>query len=105
MKLFNLLNKDLSFLNPIVDALNVILPYAVGLLATAGTIYSIVLAVNMAKADTADKRSAAKKRIVGVLITMISVIVLLFLLRYVLANLDRWVNGTTTAANIIALIR
>lgn len=86
---------DLSFLQPIVDALNVITIPVVALLATAGTIYSIVLAVNMAKADSAEKRTAAKKRIIGVIITMISVIVLLFLLKYILSNLDTWVNGAT----------
>lgn len=99
-----MLYRDLTFLNPIVNALNVILPYAVGLLATAGTIYAIVLAVNMAKADTSEKRSSAKKRIVGVLVTMISVIALLFILQYVLGNLDKWVNGTETASMIRALI-
>lgn len=89
-----LAKKDLTFLNPIINALNVILYPAVGLLATAGSIYSIILAVNMAKADNAEKRTTAKKRIVGVLITMVSVIALLFILKYVLSNLDYWVNGT-----------
>lgn len=86
--MLSLLGIDLSFLEPIVNALNVITIPVVALLATAGTIYSIILAVNMAKADSAEKRQAAKKRIVGVLITMVSVIVLLFLLRFILANLD-----------------
>ncbi len=87
---------DLTFLNPIVDALNIILWPVVALLATAGTIYSIILAVNMAKADNADKRAAAKKRIVGVLITMISIIALLIILWFVLSHLDGWVNGVPT---------
>lgn len=90
--MLSLLGIDLSFLEPIVNALNVITIPVVALLATAGTIYSIILAVNMAKADSAEKRQAAKKRIVGVLITMVSVIVLLFLLRFILANLDGWIN-------------
>lgn len=86
---------DLTFLEPIVNALNVIIIPVVALLATAGTIYSIVLAVNMAKADNAEKRAAAKKRIIGVIITMVSIIALLFLLRFILSNLDTWVNGSS----------
>lgn len=91
----NRLLLNLEFLEPIVDALNVITIPVVALLATAGTIYSIILAVNMAKADSAEKRQAAKKRITGVLITMVSVIALLFLLKFILGNLDVWVNGKT----------
>lgn len=97
MKNFNLslLGLDLDFLNPIIEVLNVILIPVVSLLATAGTIYSIVLAVNMAKSDSAEKRAAAKKKIIGTIITVVSVIALLFALRFVLGNLDAWVNGPT----------
>lgn len=101
--LYSMLGMNLEFLEPIVDVLNVILIPVVSLLATAGTIYSIVLGVNMAKADNAEKRTAAKKRITSVLIACASVILLLFALRFVLANLNRWVNGETTKA-IISLL-
>lgn len=102
--LYSMLGLNLEFLEPIVDVLNVILIPVVSLLATAGTIYAIVLGVNMAKADSAEKRTAAKKRITSVLITCASVILLLFALRFILGNLDKWVNGTTTPEAIISLL-
>ena len=101
--LYSMLGLNLEFLEPIVDVLNVILIPVVSLLATAGTIYSIILGVNMAKADNADKRAAAKKKIISVLITCASVILLLFALKLILGNLDKWVNGTTPNA-IIGLL-
>ena len=90
---FNFLGLDLEFLRPIVEVLNVILIPVISLLATFGTIYSIILAVNMAKSDSAEKRTTAKKRIIGVIITVISICLLVFALKYVLGHLDYWVNG------------
>ena len=90
---FNLLGLDLEFLRPIVEVLNVILIPVISLLATFGTIYAIVLSVNMAKSDSAEKRASAKKKIIGVIITVISICVLLFALKFILGHLDHWVNG------------
>lgn len=88
------LGLDLAFLTPIADALNIIIIPIVALLGTFGTIYSIILGVNMAKADSADKRAAAKKKIVSVIVSVISVIALLYLLQFLFNNLPTWVNGT-----------
>ena len=88
-----LLEVDLRFLQPIVNVLNVILVPFIALVSTAGTIYAIILGVNMAKSDTADKREIAKKRITGVIATMIILIALILLLKFVLGNLDTWING------------
>ena len=71
-----------AILQPIVDVLNVVWIPVVSLLGTFGAIYSIILAVNMAKADSADKREASKKRIIGVLTTCITLIALIILLRF-----------------------
>lgn len=88
---------NLDFLQPIVDVLNVILIPFIALIATAGTIYAIVLGVNMAKSDTAEKREVAKKRITGVVVTMIIVIVLIVALKFILQYLPSWVKGDTSA--------
>ena len=47
--------------------------------AAAGTIYAVVLGVNMARADSAEKREEAKKRVVNVLIGMVIIIALILL--------------------------
>src|SRR5574344_1606987 len=96
-----MLGLDVSFLQPLINALNVILIPVVALLASAGTIYSIILAVNMAKADSADKRQIAKKRIIGVLITVACIILLLFGLQFILQNLQSWVGDTTSFIGLI----
>ena len=83
---------NLEFLNPIIDFLNAWYIPIVTVLATAGVLYAIILGVNLAKSDNADKRNAAKKRIVHASLTIVIVIALTFSLRFVLANLDDWVN-------------
>lgn len=100
--IMNFLLINLDFLQPIVDVLNVITIPVVTLLATGGSIYAIVLAVNMAKSDSAEKREASKKRIIGVLITMVSLIVLMFILKFVLAELPGWVGeGEATMIGLL----
>lgn len=83
---------NLEFLNPIIDFLNAWYIPIVTVLATAGVLYAIILGVNLAKSDNADKRNAAKKRIVHASLSIVIVIALTFSLRFVLANLDDWVN-------------
>lgn len=83
---------NLEFLNPIIDFLNAWYIPIMTVLATAGVLYAIILGINLAKSDSADKRQLAKKRIIHASATIIIVIVLTFSLRFVLANLDGWIN-------------
>lgn len=83
---------NLEFLNPIIDFLNAWYIPIITVLATAGVLYAIILGINLAKSDNADKRNAAKKRIVHAALSIVIVIVLTFSLKFVLANLDDWVN-------------
>ena len=83
---------NLEFLNPIIDFLNAWYIPIITVLATAGVLYAIILGINLAKSDNADKRNAAKKRIVHASLSIVIVIALTFSLKFVLANLDDWVN-------------
>ena len=58
---------------------NVLWPILI-VVAAAGSIYAIVLGVNMARADSTEKREEAKKRVVNVLIGMAIIIGLILLL-------------------------
>lgn len=102
--IMNLLLLNVEFLQPIVDVLNVITIPVVTLLATGGSIYAIILAVNMAKSDSAEKRETAKKRIIGVLITMATLIILIFGLKLLLENLPNWVGDSDATKTMIGLI-
>lgn len=83
---------QLEFLNPILSALNAILTPLLILVATAGTIYAVILGVNMARAETADKREEAKKRIINAVVALGVTIVLILLLGLFQSNIGNWVS-------------
>lgn len=81
---------------PIVEILDAMLWPVLILVGTAGSIYAIVLGVNFSKAESADKREEAKKRMINAIIGLVVTIVLLILLKLFTANADtiaNWING------------
>ena len=66
---------------PIIDIMDKVLVPLLIVVATAGTIYAIILGVNFAKAESSDKREEAKKRIINFVIGFVITIVLLILLK------------------------
>ena len=87
--------KAIRFLEPIIDALNFLLPVILILVATAGSIYAVILGVTMAKAETADKREEAKKRIINAVLALVITIVLILLLQLFADQLPNWVTTET----------
>lgn len=67
--------------------------------AAAGSIYAIVLGVNMARADSTEKREEAKKRVINVLVGMIIIVALILLLQLfintILPTLVPTLDGST----------
>lgn len=84
----------LAFLNPILNALDAILTPLLVVVATAGSIYAVILGVNMARAETADKREEAKKRIINAVVALGVTIVLILLLGIFKENIGAWINPT-----------
>ena len=71
-------------INPVVSGLSTILWVIIAVVSTAGMVYAIYLGVQLARADSEDKRSDAKKRMLWfilafVLTTLILVLVNLFI--------------------------
>jgi Na+-driven multidrug efflux pump len=87
--------QEIKFLEPILEALNLILFPLMILVATAGSIYAVILGVNMAKAETADKREEAKKRIINAVLALVITIVLILLLQLFATNLPNWITEET----------
>lgn len=92
----------------IIDFIGSVLPYVLIVVATAGTIYAVVLGVNMAKADDAGKREEAKKRIVNFVIALVVTIVLILLLKLFADNIklflpDSWTPETKTLIGLLRL--
>ena len=78
----------------ITNAISDILWPILIVVAAAGTIYAIVLGVNMARADSTEKREEAKKRVINVLVGMIIIVAIILLLQlYVNTILHNWIGN------------
>lgn len=62
------LPEGFQWVEQITDAISIILWPILIVVASAGSIYAVVLGVNMARADSTEKREEAKKRLINVVI-------------------------------------
>ncbi len=77
-----------GFLKEIVGTIDFIMIPIMILVGTAGLIYAVVLGVNLARAESADKIKEAKTRMINAVIGLVSIIVLCLLLWLFLRNVD-----------------
>ena len=63
------------------------------IIAAAGSIYAIVLGVQMARADSTEKREEAKKRVINVLIGVAIAVGLTLLLSLLVSALPNWIGS------------
>ena len=93
----------------ITDFLKTLLPYVLIVVATAGTIYAVVLGVKMARAEDASAREEAKKRIINFIIALAVTVVLILLLQLFASYLPTWLPGYDfnegTGSAIIGLLK
>ena len=102
----NMLGEDTEITNPqsfykkvfepVVEILDAMLVPILILVRTAGSIYAIILGVNFSKAESADKREEAKKRMINAIIGLVVTILLLILLKLFTANAEAiatWINS------------
>ncbi len=80
---------------PIANAMNIALTPILILLGSAGAIYAIVLGVNLSRAESADKREEAKKRLINFVIGIVAAVILLVLLKLVVNNIQTIVGWIT----------
>ena len=75
-----------SMIQPIFNILDWLLPVIMILLGVAGVIYVIVLSVKYARAENADEKDQAKKRLinvaVGLIIMVIALIIVFVFIQY-----------------------
>ena len=72
---------------PVVDILDAMLVPILILVGTAGSIYAIVLGVNFSKAESADKREEAKKRLINVIVGLAIIIALILFLQLFISTI------------------
>ena len=78
-------NAGMGWLYPIATFLNNLLIPLIIIVLIAGAAWVIVLGVGLAKAEDTGKAQEAKKKLINVVVALVSVIVLIFLLTF-LAN-------------------
>ena len=77
-------------------AKDILIPVMI-IVGVAGIFYSIYLGVNMARADSSDKREEAKKRLVNAIIGFVVIFILILLLFLFCQNADTIFGWTKTA--------
>lgn len=77
-----------EFLGPILGLIDSALIPIIIILLALGTIYAVVLGVNMARADSTEKREEAKKRLINVIAGVGIIVVLLAIIYALAANVD-----------------
>jgi len=90
-----------NIINPIFKVLDWLLPVIMIVLGIAGIIYSIVLGVNYAKAENADQKDAAKKRLINVVIgvlVMLIALVLIFIFIQNAYDIFDWVSDEASVS-------
>ena len=71
------LQSKYGWVKTIINSINTILVPILAIVAAAGIIWSIVLGVNMARADSTDKREESKKRLIFLIIGIVVLVVLI----------------------------
>jgi len=76
----------MNILIPILEILDGLLIPVIILLGVAGSVYAIVLGVQYAKAESADKRDEAKKRLINAVIGVVIMLVALIGMKLFITN-------------------
>lgn len=70
-----------------------ILIWVLVIVAAVGTIYAVILGINMARADSAEKREEAKKRVIYTVIGFAITIVLIIVFMVISKNIETIITG------------
>ena len=87
------IDDQFKFMKTICDALNTLLWPILIIVASVGSIYSIFLGINMAKAEDTSKRDEARKRLINTIIAMaITIVIILFIQLIFVPNVPEWLG-------------
>lgn len=107
-------DKKWGWVTDVTTFLNQALVYILILVATAGTIYAVILGVKMARAEDATAREEGKKKIINFVIALAATVLLIVLLKLFCTYLPGWIGldkpikdptgETTTGGSVIGLL-
>lgn len=84
-----------DWLEPIAKFLDQALIPVIIVVGALGAIWIIILGVNLARAETADKATEAKKRLINVVIALVAVLILVFLLSFFVTKAPEWFSDSS----------
>lgn len=85
---------------PILKVLDQLLIPVIIMLGVAGAIYGVVLGVQYSKAESADKRDEAKKRLINAVIGVVIMLVVLIGMKIFVANAGDIFNWVDNSSNL-----
>ena len=71
------IDKNFGWVKTLNSTLKQILVPILSVVAAAGAIYAVVIAIQIAKADSGEKREEAKKRLISVIVAVVVLVVLI----------------------------
>jgi uncharacterized membrane protein YidH (DUF202 family) len=80
------LPEEFKWVEDITNAIELILGPILIVVGSAGTIYAVVLGVNMARADSTEKREEAKKRLINVIVGIAIIVGLILFFRLLIRD-------------------
>jgi len=82
-----------AVVDPLYNALNIILPAAMGIVLLSGTLYAVALGVQYSRAEDSEKRNAAKKKMVNAIIGFGIALVLIAVLYAIRGPIVKLINS------------
>lgn len=76
--------------NAVVKVVNNVVTAILAVAAAGIAIYAIVLAIQFFRADSAEKREEAKKRLIYAIIGLVAAVVIIFAARFVIDKIPSW---------------
>lgn len=90
----NLDEKNFGWVKDVANVIDSLTWPLIILVSSAGAIYAIVLGVQMARADSTEKREAAKKRVINVLLGVAIAVGLTLLLKLLMTYIPTWFGNS-----------
>lgn len=100
------LDKNWAWVQDIVNAVDTLLYPLLIVVGAAGMIYAVIIGVNMARADSAEKREEAKKKLINVIVGLaITIGLILFFKLFITTILPLFIGNEGSGVDTETMFR